>query len=151
MYCSGCGTQILEGLNYCSRCGRRTQELDPHRRSLASNLTMSIAWIGGGGFFFFIFIVGIFAKYGLAMNQLIPVAFFYFAALFGICYLVLRQAGIMAGGERSLKGDPSDEQIPPNYLRPVSTAQLNEPRDVGISSVTEHTTRTLDHVPARKD
>ncbi|QYO65616.1 hypothetical protein [Leptolyngbya sp. 7M] len=127
------------------------QELDPHRRSLASNLTMSISWIGGGGFFFFMFIVGIFAKYGLAMNQLIPIAFFYFAALFGICYLVLRQAGIMAGAEKNHQGNRPEEQIAANYLRPVSTAQLNEPRDVGIGSVTEHTTRTLDHVPVRED
>jgi hypothetical protein len=34
-----------------------------------------------------------------------------------------------------------------SYLRPVTTAQLEDARDFGVDSVTDATTRTLDKVP----
>lgn len=150
MYCSGCGTQIMEGLNYCSRCGRRSNEPTAAGRSLANNLSMSIGWVGAGGFFFFMFIVGIFAKSGMPINQLIPIGLFYFAALFGICFMILRQIGILAGVDTGKDLRPSIDHSSPNYLKPVSTAQLDEPRDMGIGSVTENTTQTLDKVPVER-
>jgi uncharacterized membrane protein YvbJ len=151
MFCAGCGTQILEGLNFCSRCGRRVAESNISRTSLAGNLTMAAGYVGGAGFLGFLFIVLIFSKSGMPSNQLIPIAFFYFASLFGICYLILRQASIFAGKKDVVESYPRGEtSADPTYLRPTTTAQLEEPRDPGIGSVTEHTTRTLDKVPARK-
>jgi hypothetical protein len=111
---------------------------------------MSIGWIGAGGFFFFMFIVAIFAKYGMAPNQLIPIGLIYFAALFGICVTILRQIGILAGVEREREISPTVDESEPTYLKPVSTAQLKEPTDMGIGSVTEQTTRTLDKVPVER-
>jgi hypothetical protein len=151
MFCAGCGTQILEGLNYCSRCGRRVAESNISQTSLASNLTTAAGYVGSAGFLGFLFVVLVFSKSGMPSNQLIPIAFFYFASLFGICYLILRQASIFAGKQDLVEPRSHGEKsADPTYLRPTTTAQLEEPRDPGIGSITEHTTRTLDEVPARK-
>jgi hypothetical protein len=42
-----------------------------------------------------------------------------------------------------------DDYLSPASLRPITTAQLEEPRQP-FASVTEHTTRTLDEVSVRR-
>lgn len=151
MFCSGCGSEIQVGLNYCSRCGRRVTEENYSTSSLAANLTTAVGYIGASGFFGFIFVVLILARYGVPANQMVPIAIFYFAALFGICFMILRQAAVFAGGESK---SSTTERIQPEqqaYLRPQTTAQLEEPIDYGVGSVTDHTTRTLDKVPVERN
>lgn len=149
MYCSGCGTQIQTGLNYCSRCGRRVVDENQEANSLAKSLTGSLGYIGGFGFFGFIFVILALTKNGVDGGKIIPIAFFYFAALFGICYMILRQSNILAKGPKAgYSGQPQAEERA--YLKPVTTAQLNEPAE-RPASVTEHTTRTLDHVPIERN
>ena len=146
MYCSGCGTQIQTGLNYCNRCGNRVPRSDSETNSIASNLSQSLGYIGGFGMFGFIFVILILVKNGVDKNALIPISFFYFAALFGICFLVIRQ--IFAYSKKSSDKESAPNEQQPDYLRPVATAQLTEPGEQPIS-VTEHTTRTLDKVPVK--
>ena len=142
MFCAGCGSQIQSGLNYCSRCGRRVAE-DP--KSGKSHRTNPLAIAGntaGVGFFGFIFIVGILMKYGAVPTILVPITFFYFAALFGICFMIMRH-----GGTAATATSRSEEKPEPSYLRPVTTARLEEAREFGVGSVTDATTRTLDKIP----
>lgn len=145
MYCSGCGTQLQSDLNYCNRCGRRVAE-DSDRASVAKNLSASLGYIPGVGFFCYIFVVIALVKNGVPGNQIIPITFFYFAALFAICFLILRQTSILSKGERR----PADKSLPEegasNYSTPITTARLRELREPGIGSVIENTTRTLDKV-----
>ena len=146
MFCAGCGSQIQSGLNYCNRCGRRVA--DDSNAGRSSSLSV-VGQTAGVGFVSFIFILLVLTKYGaLPPNLLVPITFFYFAALFGICFMILRHgtpASAKSEGQRSeniASGEPA-------YLRPVTTAQLEEERDFGIGSVTDATTRTLDKVPSR--
>src|SRR5687768_16728613 len=104
MYCSGCGTQIQAGLNYCSRCGRRVVDEDQVSDALAKSLNGSLGYIGGFGFFGFIFVVLVLTKNGVSGGQIVPIAFFYFAALFGICYMILRQSSILSKGTKARSG-----------------------------------------------
>lgn len=143
MYCAGCGTEIQPGLNYCSRCGRRVVE---EVRPAASPLTI-VGQTAGVGFFGFIFILLILTKSGAMPNLFVPITFFYFAALFGICFMILSYGTANSVTETSEpKIEPSNE---PTYLRPVTTAQLQEGFDV-LASVTDHTTRTLDKIPLKE-
>lgn len=147
MYCSGCGTQLQSGLVYCSRCGRRVAE-DIASASWAANPLTMTAIIAGVGFFAFMLVIRALTRSDVPPNLFVPISFVYFGALFGICFMVLRYASKFNKAEL-----PSDrirdtaDLDTPAYLRPaVNTAQLEEARDLGIGSVTDATTRTLDEV-----
>lgn len=144
MYCSSCGAQIQSELNYCNRCGNRVPRNDVEMSSVASNLSQSISYTGGFGMLGFIFVILILVKNGVDKGALIPISFFYFAALFGICFLVIRQISAFSKKDTSTI-KPEISVAEPTYLGPVSTAQL-EARGEPPISVTEHTTRTLDEV-----
>lgn len=149
MYCSGCGTEISSELNYCKRCGSPVAKGESS--TVAENLSSAIGYIGGFGLLGFIFAVVMMARSGVVPGTaLVLISFFYLAALFGICYLILRQTAMpfrKKAAESSLDLAAAEHPV---YLKPVTTAQLPEPNDQPIS-VTEHTTRTLDEIPvARK-
>jgi len=145
MFCAGCGTQIQSGLNYCSRCGRRVAE-DSKPDKPWTNPTVIAGQTAGVGFVAYIFVLLVLSKGGIAPDVFIPVTFFYFAALFGLCFMFLRQAGSPSQHRVSTV---KEEVREPAYISPVTTAQLREGFDTP-ASVTDHTTRTLDELPARK-
>ncbi len=140
MFCSGCGSENKAGLNYCNRCGKRLEDADPIGKGLAANLTTARGYIGSAGFIGFIFLVVVLTKREADLGKLVPIAFVYFAALFGICYLILQQVGGFSRSKRPEIRTDSEAA----YLPPANTAQLTEPHDMGIDSVTDQTTRTLE-------
>ncbi len=146
MYCSGCGTQLQLGLVYCSRCGRRVAE-DVASGSWFATPISATAVIAAVGFFMFMLVIRTLTRSDLPPGLFVPISFFYFASLFGICFMVLRY-GSRAHTEPKPKKESFDtgELAPPAYLSPVTTAQLEEARSFGIGSVTDRTTRTLDEV-----
>ena len=109
---------------------------------------MIAGYVAGAGFICFIFILRMLTNAGAAPNLFVPITFFYFAALFGICFLFLRHCASLA---KDISTAGRNETREPEYLRPANTAQLEEARDFGIGSVTDATTRTLDKVPIRDD
>ena len=145
MYCEGCGTQIQSGLNYCSRCGRRVAEDSKGSKHYRTNPLVIAGQTAGVGFFGFIFILLILAKSGIMPNLFVPITFFYFAALFGICFMILRYGNSLTktGSSETSHANLTE----PAYLRPVTAAQLEEARGFGVGSVTDATTRTLSEVP----
>jgi hypothetical protein len=146
MFCAGCGTQIQSGLNYCNRCGRRIVD-DLQFAGGRSNPTVVAGRTAGVGFISYIFVLLVMSRSALAPDVYIPVTLFYFACLFGLCFMFLRQGR----STRQTSRTPAEESFTsPNYLRPVDTAQLEEARDFGIGSVTDATTRTLNEVPIGK-
>ncbi len=152
MYCSGCGSNISEGLIYCSKCGKRIAD-QSSQPPISSDVAKALGYIGSAGFFAYIFVVFVFLRAGGPPNQLIPISLFYFGALFGICYLLLSYSKVLSGARGAEKGrDTMTETAAKQpFIKPQTTSQLEQPKDFGIGSVTEHTTRTLDEVPVRKD
>lgn len=145
MYCSSCGSQIQSELNYCNRCGAKVSGADPIlQKSVADNLSGAVGYIGGFGLLAFVFVVYLVLRNGGEIRALIPISFFYLATVFGICYLLLRQVSELTGKSHPRAINPP-ETTSPAYLKPVTTAQLEESRQAPIS-VTENTTRTLDEV-----
>ena len=142
MFCAGCGTQIQQGLSYCSRCGRRVA--DEAGRAAWNTPLAIVGQTAGVGFVAYIFVLLILTRSGTHPNIFVPLTFFYFAALFSICFMVLRHG---TSADKARPSQPSVDETPvPAYLRPVTTAQLEEARDMGIGSVTDATTRTLDEM-----
>lgn len=144
MYCSGCGSQIQIGLNYCSRCGRRSPE--PANSTSELNGSTLAAITAGVGFIVYVILVRLVTKNDFPTNFLVPVSFIYFASLVSICFMILRQERLKFGGHAAPVQSGEDERSA--YLGPATTAQLPEPDEMPIS-VTEHTTRTLDKVKVR--
>lgn len=149
MFCSGCGTQIQEGLNYCSRCGRRIDRDTPDALAAMSSSVIA-AYTGGVGFLAFIFVVLILAKNGFPSGDMTKIAFLYFAALFGICFLILRQGSFKTTGTLPRSVDANGDPAAPVYLRPTATAQLVERPEAEIGSIVDHTTRDLEEVTAQR-
>jgi hypothetical protein len=94
----------------------------------------------GVGFAGFVFVLLILVLNGVVNSNLVGITFFYFLGLLLTCYMFMRQGRLAARYEPSQL--PATEQL---YVKPVTTAQLPEPTE-RPASVTEHTTRTLDHV-----
>ncbi len=111
-------------------------------------MASSLGYIGGFGFLGYVFVALVLVKNGVPPNYLVPITFFYFAALFGICYLILKQTELFRGHSPQSDGVLPD-QDQPAYLKPVTTAQLRAGHDEP-ASVTDHTTRALDEVALRK-
>lgn len=144
MFCSGCGRQLQSGLNYCSGCGRRVAE-DLAKASWELNPLTITACMAGVGFFCFILLVRILSRSDVPANILVPISFAYFGALFGISFLVLRFGSKFSSTNATSREGETGEVDGPAYLRPGrTTAQLQEARDLGIGSVTDATTRTLE-------
>ena len=145
MFCAGCGTQIQSGLNYCSRCGRRITDDSKSEKFWTGPLSIA-GNVAFGGLVSFIFVVLILTRGGTPPDLLLKIIFLYLAALFGICFMIMRY-----GRTTSERPRPTSDQLPTAaYLRPVTTAQLDEAREFGVGSVTDATTRTLDEVPVGK-
>src|SRR5688572_20694983 len=125
MYCSGCGTELESGLNYCNRCGNRVAKGES--LSVAENLSQSISYIAGFGLLGFVFGVYMTVRAGVAAGPLMFVSFLYLATLFGICYLILRQTAPFAAKRRDVNDRAQQPADSPGYIKSVTTAQLPEP------------------------
>ncbi|MEJ7622405.1 MAG: hypothetical protein WKF34_00275 [Pyrinomonadaceae bacterium] len=146
MYCSGCGTEVEAGLNFCKRCGNRVGGAESS--SVAENLSRSLGYIGGFGLVALMIGAFLLVKANVAPEALVLISIFYLATLFGICFLILRQTAGLSSGN-TVRSDNRQQDAAAAYLKPVTTAQLSESADIPIG-VTEHTTKTLDEVPVRR-
>lgn len=148
MFCSGCGTELEAGLNFCKRCGKAVASADLSKISL--NLTNALGAIGVFGMLGFGLVTFLMLRSPIiAPGTIMLVSFFYLATLLAICFLILRQTAAFTsrgGGRSSESGGGSAS---PAYLKPASTNRLPEADDVSIS-VTEHTTKDLEAVPVRR-
>ncbi|MEQ1765667.1 MAG: hypothetical protein ABL984_21240 [Pyrinomonadaceae bacterium] len=114
--------------------------------SWSANPMTLTAVIAGVGFFMFMLVIRALTRSELPPGLFVPISFFYFASLFGICFMVLRYGSKTHMEPKSEKTFDTGELATPAYLSPVTTAQLEEARSFGIGSVTDRTTRTLDEV-----
>ena len=157
MYCPSCGNAVAEGLKYCNRCGASLagEEGGPGWAGLtgpawAVSLATAVITLGGLAMLFVLALV--LAKRG---QDLPPAAGIMGLAVLALIALVdgmlIRQLSRIIGlyrGGATRPGRPAkpaaaelDERAP---------ARLGAPRESYIS-VTEQTTRTLEHAPRERD
>jgi hypothetical protein len=155
MYCSSCGIEVTQELNYCNRCGANLNQSPTFiPQVVAPPVRLTGPTIALGAMVVISLMVIFGSASGLVMRGLHPAALAWMvivglATLFGITGLVIRL------WVHLLKNSSADAV--PQYQRP---AQLRQPQpdpqqlqapqtgpmQAPISSVTDHTTRTFDPV-----
>ena len=147
MYCPGCGNPTKEGLAYCNTCGKRliSPESGDTPGKMLNGILETLFWtviLSLGG------LVGLVAvMLNRAMDPMLValVAAIYLLAVSAIGFMLARQIPKLI--DARLRGlAPPEPANPPQYLRPVTTAQLPEHHEP-VAAVTEDTTRTLNNVP----
>jgi hypothetical protein len=150
MYCANCGTLVNNKLNYCNGCGAKLAKPDAETdKTVSRSLAESLGYIGVFGLVGFIFVLVILVKNGIGGPDLMGILFLYLAAVFGVCFLVLRQIKNFTNAPVAPPPNFSNTQ-PLNQLGAPNTAQLEEPKQPP-ASVTDNTTRTLDEVLAKRN
>ena len=147
MYCWSCGKDVKENLNYCSNCGARVEKgVQDTYSSRANNPSSSVTYLGIFGLIGFIILVSSLLRRNLDPGAVFAFSVLYLVALFGICFMILRQNS--SSSEKRANKTPIDthDYSAPKSFRSGITNQLDEPSSEPIPSVTENTTRTLDEV-----
>jgi hypothetical protein len=150
MYCSHCGSQTAENLNYCKNCGQRNE-----RNSLVVGNSSSRPFAFGATAIGMVGLAGFFPVLReLLHNSVDPIVMVilliaYLATVIVMFSILVGHIWKNSGDIRIKHNDNHDSSDVNAYLRPANTAQLREPRDMP-ASITEHTTRTLDEVPFRE-
>ena len=149
MYCSACGSPITAGLKFCNRCGTSLGR-DPLERkggSIAGGLITAVVLVSllGLGIMFG---GAIALKNGAGMNNDIVGFFMLF------CLLIIGTAEVFLLKQLSRVLGTTNQNYPmeshPPLFQPAQTAPPRELHAVRataepIGSVTENTTRTLEH------
>jgi predicted nucleic acid-binding Zn ribbon protein len=145
MHCVSCGNQILPELNYCNRCGARTGNEGPKDKPInpLSYLITALCIIGGGGLLLLVGLIAILLDEHADPKAVVIISALYLLALFGINFMIIRQISRLITAQIGPGKDMSEKR---SYeLHAHHTNQLEAPRQP-VSSVTDHTTRTLDEV-----
>jgi uncharacterized protein YneF (UPF0154 family) len=151
MYCSSCAKEVVAGLTYCNHCGHRLiGATDDGKLSEVKPEFLISAMVAI--FIFGLMAIGVLigtlkrrAEFDLPI--LIAVTIFSFVMMLLVegvfTWLLLRR--------KKVEKKVSDtNQLNEQAIKEIYTAPargLSEPTFQPISSVTEHTTRTLEHVP----
>ena len=153
MYCSSCGAEAVQGLNYCNRCGANLnpstgliQQAPAHPvkltgPSVALGLTMVISL----GIIFSCLIS--LAEKGMHPAAITWIAIISLITVFGITALFIRLwSKLLVPSARLVE---LQQQRPPQLQRPQPAPQLQAPETgpvarAPIASVTDHTTRTFE-------
>jgi hypothetical protein len=150
MYCQGCGSQVAEGLKYCKNCGGRLgrdeAENDSSPGKMLDTILDTLFWFGMVGLGILIGLVAVLLSKGVPTETVGILATGYLAVIFVICFMLARQIPKLV--DAKLKRWSGNEDAAPAQLSSRTTAQLDEYREP-VMSVTDHTTRTLNKVPAK--
>jgi hypothetical protein len=157
MYCQHCGAESTQGLNYCNRCGGNLGALAQAapREVVHAPLSTGAMWAVGGSLFMLV-VCGLgvlgammteFVHSGVRPEPLVLImlcgAFTILASVFMLTRFWMR----MLSG----RAVTTEQQQPSLYARPSTANDLGPQRfagslpDAPATSVTEHTTRTLEH------
>lgn len=150
MFCSACGSTVNDKLNYCNNCGAKIlkENTEETPKSMMDNLLTSLVFVALGGFGILVGLVSVLLKNGFDHKGIMVIAFFYLAALFGICFMLLSQLPKLIEAKLDRNRETPEGYQPPQQLFAKTTAQLEEHREP--ASVTDHTTRTFDKIPLRE-
>jgi high-affinity Fe2+/Pb2+ permease len=138
MYCANCGTQLVQGLSYCNRCGFDVRTPTQSSTGSIAGFVTAITLLG---------VIGLGLMFGGALSFKKAGFTEDFIGLFVVCMFVLvaftefvlvKNLSKFSGAQESKK-----RSLPPvdQDLRLPQTSNLGEP----VPSVTENTTRALEY------
>jgi uncharacterized membrane protein len=153
MYCSTCGTQSIQGLNFCNRCGATLNAQAPVVPSFSISkpsliLGGLVAFITLVGFGALIGGVGELARKGFEHEQGMILLFFGMFIILVVDVLLLRQLSRIINaslqtGQSAPAAKPAREIAEPAL---DTQRKLNAPTFEPVTSVTENTTRTFEPI-----
>jgi hypothetical protein len=161
MFCPYCGTESAQGLKYCNRCGGNlmplaqagAQEVRPAPVSngavwAAGLSTMSVVVIGLGMIFP---IVTELTAHGMAPTAVVAIALFVALAVVGCAAMLLRFWSLLLGVGATHHNAPAASLLQPKAqdTRGLDAPHFDSLNPASVPSVTEQTTRTLEHAPKR--
>jgi hypothetical protein len=152
MYCSGCGNQISPELNYCNRCGAKTGKEEGTVRRSGSPLAFLLAAlcvIDIAALLIFGALIMFFLDKHVDGKVVATISTFYLASFAVINIFFMRLISRLVSLHLKEGGVPGNTKKTA-VLSPAITAQLAEPWQQPVGSVTDHTTRTLDEVLAKE-
>lgn len=144
MFCSTCGTAIPANLNYCKNCGARIEKNPVVVSNSSRSFSVAAGLIGVVGLGGVFPLLKILLESRLDQPSILFVLIAYLITVFLIFAMLVGHSWRNSGRVHIASLEP-DEYKPPNSFRGVNTAQLPEHHEPA-TSVTEHTTRTLDKV-----
>lgn len=146
MFCSKCGSQVNQSLNYCNNCGARmTKDGDAGSKfSPLHSLITALALVSLGGLGILVGLIALLLLNGVKHDVVAIISIFYLATLFAICFSTARLISklIVSPPIKSIEEPASPSSQLPQLSMPTNP-QLNEHRQP-IGSVTDHTTKTFD-------
>jgi hypothetical protein len=158
MYCQSCGTEIQLGLNYCNRCGAQvTSPATAHDERVAPapvDATSAVGWLAATicltlilGLTILFVAIGALSGRGVQND---PLVIFVGLGLIGIFVMelsLIRMMSRLIFEGRQQGRLPAVRKPNVNELRPAAAPQLAQPSVTTgpMHSVTDHTTRTLEH------
>lgn len=139
MYCVSCGTQLVQGLSYCNRCGFNLRERAETNTSAIMSFLTSITILGVVGLSLLIGGPLVLRRVAGLSQDLIGVFMLFVFLIVGITeFMLIRNLSKLTAPKDNIRTLP-----PPvvQDLRLPQASTLGEP----VPSVTENTTRTLEY------
>ncbi|HYH86198.1 MAG TPA: zinc ribbon domain-containing protein [Pyrinomonadaceae bacterium] len=158
MYCPHCGTESTPGLNYCNRCGGNLSMLTTNNaaQDLRPVVSTGKVWAAGTTTMLLVLMglgllltgIGELSRSGLPPDVLKTIIFCSMVLLLGgiafLGWLWTRVLGLPRRSDDAPRMQARSSHT--NELGPARASALPEAHINPASSVTEHTTRTLEHV-----
>lgn len=147
MFCSNCGNEINDALNFCKRCGKRLEKgVDPATaKSMFDTFMTATAAVIVGGLGILIGLVAVLLKNGVDPAGVGVISVIYLAALTFTSFMLLRMLPKMIDARLSSSKPETSESYVAPQLNSRTPAQLEESRQP--SSIVENTTRNFEEIP----
>lgn len=157
MFCPHCGSEMAAELKYCKRCGGPNPLALAQAQESRPAVTTGLAWAAGGSTAL-VAVIGIgvtiaalndLARSNITPGALVWITLFCVMTVFGCVGLLLRFWTHLLGAQRT------PAAAPPPSLRTADTNELSAHHQGALpegrfTSVTEHTTRTLENLKSRQ-
>jgi hypothetical protein len=153
MFCSACGYENLQGVNFCKRCGAN---LNPTPSKSASPWIVliflaAIALITVIGFVGPMVMFSELSGKGVDEDPLIAMAFFFLTATTVIDWLLIRLLTRLLGFSKQKTQEKHAAIAPqPKYVTSEQPYPQLPEAQISMPSVTEHTTRNFEPVISRE-
>lgn len=140
MYCANCGTQLIQGLSYCNRCGFNLKERAESNTAVVSAFLTAITVLGTVGLGIMLGGAAVLRKKANLDQEMIGVFMMFTFLIIGVTefMLVRSLSKLLSAKDRIVRALPKPVT---NELRLPEHSTLGEP----VPSVTENTTRTLEY------
>ena len=155
MYCQHCGAESTQGLNYCNRCGGQIAALaqGPPREVGHALPTGTVRVVGFSLVGLVVFGLGLLVALmtelvhsGMRPEPVVMIMMCGSLTILASVFMLTRFWMRMLSGGKSAPNDAQRLYAPPTHTNELGPQRFGGAlHDAPISSVTEHTTRTLEH------